>query len=32
MLKVRCAVMNVTLEYDHAVAEAQACRPYRRAE
>jgi hypothetical protein len=31
MLKVRCAVMNGTLEYDHAVAEAQAPRPYRRA-
>jgi hypothetical protein len=31
MLKVRCAVMNGTLEHDHAVAEAQACRPYRRA-
>jgi hypothetical protein len=31
MLKVRCAVMNGTLEYDHAVAEARACRPYRRA-
>ena len=30
MLKARCAVMNGTLEYDHAVAEAQACRPYRR--
>ena len=29
MLKVRCAVMNGTLEYDHAVA--QACRPFRRA-
>ena len=31
MLKVRCAVMNGTLEYDHAVAEAKAPRPYRRA-
>ena len=31
MLKVRCAVMNGTLEHDHAVAEARACRPYRRA-
>jgi hypothetical protein len=31
MLKVRCAVMNGTLEYDHAVAEAKARRPYRRA-
>jgi hypothetical protein len=30
MLKVRCAVMN-TLEYDHAVAETRACRPFRRA-
>jgi hypothetical protein len=32
MLKVRCAVMNGTLERDHAVAERRACRPYRRAE
>ena len=31
MLKVRCAVMNGTLEYDHVVAEAKARRPYRRA-
>jgi hypothetical protein len=31
MLKVRCAVMNGTLEHDHAVVEARACRPYRRA-
>jgi hypothetical protein len=31
MLKVRCAVMNGTLEYDHAVAETRACRPFRRA-
>jgi hypothetical protein len=30
MLKVRCAVMNGTLEYDHAVAEGRACRPFRR--
>jgi len=32
MLKVRCAVMNGTLERDHVVAERRACRPYRRAE
>jgi hypothetical protein len=31
MLKVRCAVMNGTLEHDHALAESRACRPYRRA-
>jgi hypothetical protein len=31
MLKVRCAVMNSTLEHDHAVAERRACRPFRRA-
>ena len=31
MLKVRCAVMNGTLERDHAVAETRACRPFRRA-
>jgi len=31
MLKVRCAVMNGTLEHDHAVAERRACRPFRRA-
>jgi len=31
MLKVRCAVMNGTLEHDHAVAEGRACRPFRRA-
>jgi hypothetical protein len=31
MLKVRCAVMNDTLEHDHALAESRACRPYRRA-
>jgi hypothetical protein len=31
MLKVRCAVMNGTLEHDHAVAETSACRPFRRA-
>src|SRR5882757_707195 len=31
MLKVRCAVMNGTLDRDHAVAESRACRPFRRA-
>jgi hypothetical protein len=31
MLKVRCAVMNGTLEHDHALAESRACRPFRRA-
>ena len=31
MLKIRCAVMNGTLEHDHAVAETSARRPYRRA-
>jgi hypothetical protein len=31
MLKVRCAVMNGTLEYDHAVAERRPSRPFRRA-
>ena len=31
MLKVRCAVMNGTLEHDHAVAERRARRPFRRA-
>jgi hypothetical protein len=31
MLKVRCAVMNDTLERDHAVAERRVCRPFRRA-
>ena len=31
MLKVRCAVINGTLEHDHAVAEQRACRPFRRA-
>ena len=31
MLKVRCAVMNGTLERDHAIAESRACRPFRRA-
>ena len=31
MLKVRCAVMNATLEHDHALAETWACRPFRRA-
>jgi hypothetical protein len=31
MLKVRCAVMNGTLEHDHAVTERRARRPFRRA-
>jgi hypothetical protein len=31
MLKVRCAVTNGTLEHDHALAEARARRPFRRA-
>jgi hypothetical protein len=31
MLKVRCAVMNGTLDRDHALAERRACRPFRRA-
>ena len=31
MLKVRCPVMNDTLERDHAVSERRACRPFRRA-
>jgi hypothetical protein len=31
MLKARCAVMNGTLDRDHAVAESWACRPFRRA-
>jgi hypothetical protein len=31
MLKVRCAVMNGTLEQDHAISEKSADRPYRRA-
>jgi hypothetical protein len=31
MLKVRCAVTNDTLEYDHALAEVRACRPFQRA-
>jgi hypothetical protein len=31
MLKVRCAVMNGTLHYDHAAAEGRARRPFRRA-
>jgi hypothetical protein len=31
MLKVRCAVMNGTLERDHAIAETSAHCPYRRA-
>lgn len=31
MLKVRCAVMNGTLERDHAIAETSTHRPYRRA-
>jgi hypothetical protein len=30
MPKIRCAVMNGTLEYDHAVAEGHAWRPFRR--
>jgi hypothetical protein len=31
MLKVRCTVMNGTLEHDLALAEGRACRPFRRA-
>jgi len=31
MLKVRCTVMNDTLERDHATADTSAHRPYRRA-
>ena len=31
MLKVRCAVMNGTLEQDHAISEKSADRPYWRA-
>jgi len=31
MLKIRCAVMNGTLEHDHALAESRARRPFRRA-
>jgi hypothetical protein len=31
MLKVRCAVMNGTLDRDHVIAETSAHRPYRRA-
>jgi hypothetical protein len=31
MLKVRTAVVNGTLDRDHAVAERWACRPFRRA-
>jgi hypothetical protein len=31
MLKVRCAVMNGTLQHDHAAAEGRARRPFRRA-
>jgi hypothetical protein len=31
MLKVRCAVMNGTLEQDYAISEKSADRPYRRA-
>jgi hypothetical protein len=31
MLKVRCAMMNGTLEHDHAVAERRARRRFRRA-
>jgi hypothetical protein len=30
MLKVRCAVMNGTLEHDHALAEVRARHPFRR--
>jgi hypothetical protein len=30
MLRVRCAVMNGTLERDHAFAEGRPCRPFRR--
>jgi hypothetical protein len=30
-LKVRCAVVNGTLEHDLALAEGRACRPFRRA-
>ena len=31
MLKVRCAMMNGTLERDHTLAERRACRPFHRA-
>ena len=31
MLKVRCAVMNGSLQHDQAAAEARARRPFRRA-
>jgi hypothetical protein len=31
MLKVRCAVINGSLQHDHAVAEGRARRPFRRA-
>ena len=31
MLKVRCVVMNGSLQHDHAVAEGRAHRPFRRA-
>jgi hypothetical protein len=31
MLKVRCAVMNGTLQHDHAIAEVLARRPFRYA-
>src|SRR5271156_5348875 len=31
MLKVRCAVMNGSLQHDHAVAEGRTRRPFRRA-
>jgi hypothetical protein len=31
LLKVRCAVMNGTLEHEHTVAETRARRPFRRA-
>jgi hypothetical protein len=31
MLKVRCAVVNGTLDRDHVIAETSTHRPYRRA-
>jgi hypothetical protein len=31
MLKVRCAVVNGSLQHDHTVAEGRARRPFRRA-
>jgi hypothetical protein len=31
MLKVRTAVVNGTLDRDHAMAERWACQPFRRA-